>query len=271
MRLLSSLLRRGLFGLPPEAPLGMTEFVRRGRYAEALARKKRAAQLTRAARYVELIAPRVVIPSAGPPCFLDDELFRWNDIHDAPDSIFPDQRIMVQRLEDEGHHAVLMLPGSVGAFDAEGMFRVEHLSGVSSVQDVFADKETYLRRYAADWAARITAEKQAWVGPRTDLFSEIKAWFEPLMALSPRVCSGIGAAVRIQTDDTSLLLDFPERAVVPDDGLWLRLQPEAGAGGKDQGSVLRLRLDRRRPGRSFCLGPQWNARAVAGGGLLQAS
>ncbi len=185
---------------------------------EALARKKRAAQLTRAARYVELIAPRVVIPSAGPPCFLDDELFRWNDIHDADDSIFPDQRFMVQRLTDEGHQAALMLPGSVGAFDAAGMFRVEHLSGVSSVQDVFANKETYLRRYAADWAPRIVAEKVSWSGPRSDLLPELKAWFEPLMALGPRVCDGIGATVRIATDDASILLDFPDRAVIADDG-----------------------------------------------------
>ena len=185
---------------------------------EALSRKKRAAQLTRAARYVELIAPRVVIPSAGPPCFLDDELFAWNDVHNADDSIFPDQRFMVQRLNDEGHQAVLMLPGSVGAFDSDGMFRVKHLSGVSSVQDVFADKEAYLRRYAADWAERLAAEKQGWAGPRTDLLPELKEWFEPLMALGPRVCDGIGSVVRLQTDDDSLLLDFPDRSVIADDG-----------------------------------------------------
>ncbi|MFM8176604.1 MAG: (2Fe-2S)-binding protein, partial [Candidatus Limnocylindrus sp.] len=38
------------------------------------------------------------------------------------------------------------------------------------------------------------------------------------MALGPRVCDGIGAAVRIETDDESVLLDFPEREVRPDDG-----------------------------------------------------
>ncbi|NBW31916.1 MAG: (2Fe-2S)-binding protein, partial [bacterium] len=116
--------------------------------AEALAKKKRAAQFTRAARYVEIISPRVVIPSAGPPCFLDDELFRWNDVHDADDSIFPDQRFMVERLQAEGQAAVLMLPGSVGAFNADGVFEVQHPNGDLSVQDVFANKEVYLRRYA---------------------------------------------------------------------------------------------------------------------------
>ena len=101
-----------------------------------------------------------------------------NDIHNADDSIFPDQRFMVQRLNDEGHQAVLMLPGSIGAFDTNGVFRVEHLSGVSSVQDVFANKEAYLRRYATEWAGRVAAEKASWEGPRSDLLPDLKAWFE---------------------------------------------------------------------------------------------
>ena len=157
-------------------------------------------------------------PSAGPPCFLDEELFRWNDVDNAADSIFPDQRWMVDYLNSAGQAAALMLPGSIGSFDQSGRFVVEHLEGDLSVQRVFADKEAYLRTYAADVAPRIAAEKTSWLGPRVDLLAEIKGWFEPLMALGPRVCDGIGGPVRISTDDTSLLLDFPERAVVSDDG-----------------------------------------------------
>jgi UDP-MurNAc hydroxylase len=188
------------------------------RAKQAFAKKKRAAQFARAARYVEIIGPRVVIPSAGPPCFLDEDLFRWNDVSNADDSIFPDQRLMVEHLERAGQAAVLMLPGSSGEFDSSGRFSVEHLQGEASVQDVFADKEAYLRTYAKEVAPRIAAEKASWVGPRTDLVSELKAWFEPLMALGPRVCDGIGASVRIETDDESVLLDFPEREVRADDG-----------------------------------------------------
>ena len=188
------------------------------RAKEALAKKKRAAQFARAARYAEIIGPRVVIPSAGPPCFLDDELFKWNDISDSPDSIFPDQRLMVDYLEKAGQHAVLMLPGSMGEFNAEGRFDVRHLRGDLSVQDVFANKELYLRTYARDMAPQIAAEKSSWEGPRTDLLADLKSWFEPLMALGPRICDGIGAVARIETDDDSVLLDFPERQVCADDG-----------------------------------------------------
>jgi UDP-MurNAc hydroxylase len=86
------------------------------------------------------------------------------------------------------------------------------------VQDVFANKEVYLRRYATDMAPVIAAEKASWAGPRSNLVPELKVWLEPLMALGPRVCDGIGTAIKIQTDDEAILLDFPERSVVADDG-----------------------------------------------------
>jgi UDP-MurNAc hydroxylase len=125
---------------------------------------------------------------------------------------------MVERLQAEGQAAVLMLPGSVGEFNADGIFNVQHLQGDLSVQDVFANKEVYLRRYAADMAPVIAAEKASWAGPRSNLVPELKAWLEPLMALGPRVCDGIGTAIKIQTDDEAILLDFPERSVIADDG-----------------------------------------------------
>ncbi len=48
--------------------------------ARSSAHKKRVAQLARAFRYIELLDPAFVVPSAGPPCFLDDDLFEFNDL-----------------------------------------------------------------------------------------------------------------------------------------------------------------------------------------------
>ena len=42
-------------------------------------------------RYVENVDARAVVPSAGPPCFLDAELFGLNMIDGDELSIFPDQ------------------------------------------------------------------------------------------------------------------------------------------------------------------------------------
>ena len=56
-------------------------------------------QFARAMRYVEAIGARAVVPSAGPPVFLDDELFHLNMIRGDELSIFPDQRAFLARLE----------------------------------------------------------------------------------------------------------------------------------------------------------------------------
>jgi hypothetical protein len=45
-------------------------------------------QFARALRYVEAIGATTVVPSAGPPCFLDDDLFHLNMITGDEASIF---------------------------------------------------------------------------------------------------------------------------------------------------------------------------------------
>ena len=60
------------------------------------------AQLARALRYVEAVGARVVVPSAGPPCFLDPELFDFNVITGDELSIFPDATVFIERLAEDG-------------------------------------------------------------------------------------------------------------------------------------------------------------------------
>jgi hypothetical protein len=55
-------------------------------------------QFARALRYVEAIGARYIVPSAGPPCFLDDDLYFANMITGDEVSIFPDQREFISRL-----------------------------------------------------------------------------------------------------------------------------------------------------------------------------
>ena len=77
-------------------------------------------QLTRAMRYVESIDARAIVPSAGPPCFLDDALYPLNIVDgptgerrpDQAPSIFVDQRTFLARLEASGHRGVLAIPGT---------------------------------------------------------------------------------------------------------------------------------------------------------------
>jgi hypothetical protein len=54
----------------------------------ALATAKVESQFARALAYVDKVDARVVVPSAGPPCFLDPELFHLNMVTGEEVSIF---------------------------------------------------------------------------------------------------------------------------------------------------------------------------------------
>ena len=93
---------------------------------QVLGHKKRVAQLARAYRYIEVLDPAFVVPSAGPPCFLDDDLFEFNDLHGDEWNTFPDQPTFLEYIAEQGRDGGrLMLPGSV-ADVAPGRFDVSH-------------------------------------------------------------------------------------------------------------------------------------------------
>jgi UDP-MurNAc hydroxylase len=58
---------------------------------QGVARAKVESQFARADQYVDAVGAKVVVPSAGPPCFLDEELFSFNVIRGDELSIFPVQ------------------------------------------------------------------------------------------------------------------------------------------------------------------------------------
>ena len=78
-------------------------------------------QFSRAMRYVETIGARAVVPSAGPPAFLDPELFQFNVIDGDELSIFPDQRVFMRQLADAGHVGVLAIPGTAIDLSTDGI------------------------------------------------------------------------------------------------------------------------------------------------------
>ncbi|MGH2507350.1 MAG: MBL fold metallo-hydrolase, partial [Ktedonobacteraceae bacterium] len=63
---------------------------------QTLGRKKRENEMSRALRYIQEINARFVVPSAGPPCFLDDHLFAFNDFERDPTNTFPDQQCFIE-------------------------------------------------------------------------------------------------------------------------------------------------------------------------------
>ncbi len=171
------------------------------------------AQFARAMRYVEKIDARAIVPSAGPPCFLDDDLFGLNMIDGSELSIFPDQTAFLARLDAEGRRGVMNVPGTTIEVTRDDV-SVTHPMPTADVEAIFADKATYLRRYQADWTAWLDDLKAGWNPPSTDLLTTLREWWEPLLAMAPTLCTEVGTNVLIRAinaDGSSLdvLVDFP--------------------------------------------------------------
>jgi UDP-MurNAc hydroxylase len=181
-----------------------------------LAQKKVESQFARALTYVDAVGAKVVVPSAGPPCFLDEELFGANWITGEEVSIFPDQTHFIDRLARRGLPVGLRnVPGTTIEFGSSSI-AIEHPVGVD-VERPFMDKASYLREYQHDWSEWLAALKSSWPQETTDVLSALKVWGEPLMALAPTLCGAIGSSCRIIAGDADLLIDFP-RGVVQEFG-----------------------------------------------------
>ncbi len=169
-------------------------------------------QFARAMRYVERIGARAVVPSAGPPAFLDPDLWHLNVIAGDEPSIFPDQRSFMARLAAAGHRGVLAIPGTTIDVTPDEI-TVTHPITDDEVAAIFDDKEAYLRRYQADWTPWLYDLKASWNPPSTDLLATLKAWWEPLLRMAPTLCKAVGANCLFRAGDLQLVIDFPAAEV----------------------------------------------------------
>ncbi|WP_040494961.1 Rieske 2Fe-2S domain-containing protein [Ilumatobacter nonamiensis] len=187
---------------------------------------KVASQFARAMRYVEKIDAAAIVPSAGPPCFLDPDLFGLNMIDGTESSIFPDQTRFLEMLADAGRTGILNVPGTEIDLDRptpDAPFGVRHPMAQGEVDAIFADKRAYLERYQADKIAWIDEMKANWNPPSTDLLQALKAWWEPLLDMAPTLRDQVGANVVLRAmppadADTTVerldvVIDFPSGEV----------------------------------------------------------
>ena len=175
----------------------------------ALARSKVESQFARSIRYVDALGARVVVPSAGSPFFLDEDLFSVNMIDGDELSIFPDQTEFIARLASHGNtNAVMNIPGtSISVSPTE--VQVQHCVSDAEVQRPFTHKREYLLEYQAGWAEWLRDTKASWSVSNMNLVSELQAWWEPLLAMAPSLRSAIGGNCLVKTDNENILIDFP--------------------------------------------------------------
>ena len=165
-------------------------------------------QFTRSLKYVDEINAKAVVPSAGPPCFLDPELFQFNMITGDELSIFPDQMSFLSRLTAAGRNGLLAIPGSEIEITPQGC-TVKHPITEANVQAIFTSKLDYLTQYQSDWAPWLEQAKASWHPPTTNLLQTLKAWWEPLLAMAPTLRSAVGANCLMRIGDLEIIIDFP--------------------------------------------------------------
>jgi UDP-MurNAc hydroxylase len=180
---------------------------------QALGRKKRENEMSRALRYIREIGATFVVPSAGPPCFLDDHLFEFNDFERNPANTFPDQQCFIEYMQEQGQdNGRLMIPGTVATI-RKNSFMTRHPFSDAEVAAIFTDKRAYLEAYRERQMPFIEAQKASWPRGQVDILASLKEWFEPLLEQADMTAVGINGRVLIDCDVQQIVLDFHTRQV----------------------------------------------------------
>jgi UDP-MurNAc hydroxylase len=187
----------------------------------AFGKQKRDRQFDRTWRYIDDLKASHVFPIAGPPCFLDDDLWQFNDIHGDEGNIFPDQSVfMSEYAKVGGTNGVVLLPGSVSALTQDTC----ETTHPTDVDEFFANKAVHLEEMRERKRPVIEAEKASWRHPEIDVLGELKKRIEPLLEESLFMANGVGGPVRFDLTDSfgpdgevleSIVVDFPGKQVRP--------------------------------------------------------
>ncbi len=178
------------------------------------ARRKRAGQSDRALHYIDAVGAAHVFPTAGPPCFLDDQLFGFNGLGRDGESIFTDQVQFLAELAAArpAVSAHLLLPGTVAELDGPHC-ELTHRHTESEIRRIFEDKTAYLREYQARAQPVLARERASRAPVPLDLLEQLKQWWEPLLKRAENICTGVGGPVRLDVGERSLVVDFVTREV----------------------------------------------------------
>jgi UDP-MurNAc hydroxylase len=167
-------------------------------------------------RFVESVGARYVFPNSGPPAFLDDDLFAYNDVANSADNPFPDQTVFLGYLAEHGYdNGRLLIPGSTAELTAGGECTVTHALDEDEVLGIFADKQTYLSAYAERDRPLIAGLRASWPRYEGDLTAALAEWWDPLLALADRIGPGVGVPVLLEIGHEKIVIDFGTREVRP--------------------------------------------------------
>ena len=168
-----------------------------GRHSEermaALALVKRVEKLEYAYQTLDQMPPRMGLPFAGPPVFLEDTLFRYNN-DGGGKGLVPDQKRAHDWLRQRGYQRriEIPLPGDrlnlmSGEFTPDQAIRREFS---------FEQKEAYLKTYAERMRPAIVSYLAALPRPAADLFEPFRAYVRRLGELNGSVRNDLKLEIR---------------------------------------------------------------------------
>ena len=143
----------------------------------ALSVQKRVEQLEYAFQTLDRMPSRIGLPSAGPPAFLEDSLFRFNDDLGGK-SIVPDQKRAHDWLRVRGYtrRLEIPLPG-----DRLNLINGEFVPDATIRKEFSFDrKDEYLTAYADQMHPALAACRESLPRPTEDLFEPFRAYVQGL-------------------------------------------------------------------------------------------
>jgi UDP-MurNAc hydroxylase len=167
---------------------------------EAVSETKRVGKFRAVTRLVRSVQPRLVLPYAGPPCFLDDELFEHNSrLHGS--GVFPDQHEALAWLRDKlpHQHGDYLLPGDAVELDELRIARDPHWADFR-MDATPAERRAYLEEYAERRRPFLEDLRASYPEPAADaqLAERFRAHFEALGSLSTYFLARIGMVLRFE-------------------------------------------------------------------------
>jgi UDP-MurNAc hydroxylase len=193
------------------------------RMKHTIGRRKRINGMHRALSYIDQYQASHVLPFAGPPVFLDADLFHLNDFDADGTNVFPDQFVFLDYLRRLGRdNAHLFLTGTSVELTSDHRCIVEQLPAEAIAE--IRDRRQYLLKYQDRMKPVIHGILSSLPADRSDLLGQLKEWIEPLLAVATHTCEGVNGRIRLEVaaagggTDEAIVFDFLSREVTADTG-----------------------------------------------------
>lgn len=174
-----------------------------------LATKKNSNKFINVRNLVLKIKPKLYVPSAGPPCFLDEKLQSFNFVDSPP---FPDASQFLPLIKEVGIPAEYVFPGDHVFLKKGEIPKVESEGRYNP--DLYNNKSSYIKEYATRFAENAilpSASVDQYDRLREELDKKLRALRKPLKS-QHRIC--ITLKNRPESVDKSMVLDLFQRTLV---------------------------------------------------------